>query len=73
MQSITKKRLSTVKNLPSLYPDANFTESSIRWLIFNANDNGFSSCVIRLGKKILIDLDKFEDYLDNQAAQEAGL
>jgi hypothetical protein len=63
-----QKRLSTVKNLSSLYPDAGFTESTIRWLIFNKNENGFSSCICRMGRKILIDLDAFESWLDSEAA-----
>lgn len=65
----SNRRLSTVKNVPAKYPDANFTQSSIRWLIFNAKDNGFSSCIVRIGRKVLIDLDSFEDWLDEQAAQ----
>ena len=67
------KRLSTVRNLPALYPDAGFTQNSIRWLIFNADENGFSHCVVRLGRKVLIDLARFEEWLDNQAAEGAGL
>ena len=63
------KRLTTVKNLPSHYPDANFTTSAVRWLIFNARENGFSSCIVRIGRKVLIDLDAFEQWLDEQAAQ----
>lgn len=61
------RRLSTVKNLPYKYPDANFTESSIRWLIFNAKENGFSACIVRMGRKVLIDLDAFQQWLDEQA------
>lgn len=61
------KRLATVKNLPPLYPEAGFTESSIRWLIFNEKENGFSNCVRRIGKKVLIDLDAFETWIDQQA------
>jgi len=69
----TEKRLSTVKNLPSLYPDAGFTESSIRWCLFNAKENGFSHCVVRMGRKVLIDLSKFEEWLDSQAAEGVEL
>ena len=58
------KRVCSVKNFPSMYPGAEFTESSIRWLIANKKTNGFSSCIVRVGKKILIDLDKFEGWLD---------
>jgi len=64
-----KKRYTTVKNLPSLYSDAGFTPSSIRWLIFNASENGFSHCIRRAGRKVLIDLDAFEEWLDNEAMQ----
>lgn len=63
------KRLTTVKNLPHKYPDANITESSVRWLLFNSKENGFASCVVRLGRKVLIDLDEFENWLNEQAAQ----
>ncbi|MFL0797504.1 MAG: hypothetical protein K6L73_08435 [Cellvibrionaceae bacterium] len=63
------KRYSSVKNLPSHYPDSNLTENSIRWLIFNREQNGFASCIRRAGRKVLIDLDAFEEWLDNQAIQ----
>lgn len=65
----TNRRLTTVKNLPTAYPDANFTSSSIRWLIYNAKENGFSSCIVRVGRKVLIDLDDFEAWLDEQAVK----
>lgn len=58
-----EKRLATVKQIPDLYNG--FTESSIRWLIFNEKYNGFSICVRRLGKKVLIDLDAFEKWIDS--------
>lgn len=59
------KRLSTVKNIPNLYPGL-FSESSIRWLLFNRRKNGFSSCVRKMGFRLLIDLDEFEKWIDNQ-------
>lgn len=65
------KRLSTVKRIPELYPGA-FTESSIRWLIFNEKQNGFSRCIRRLGKKVLIDLDSFEAWIDVQGKDEVN-
>ena len=61
------RRLSTVKKLPLLYPDASFTESSVRWLIFNSRENGFDSCIRRIGRKVLIDVEAFEEWLDNKA------
>ncbi|MBB3169967.1 hypothetical protein FHS30_003180 [Simiduia aestuariiviva] len=67
------KRLCTVQRLPNLYPESGITSASIRWLIFNSAENGFSVCVKRMGRKILIDLDEFEAWLDCQAAQESGI
>lgn len=58
-------RLATPKQIPELYPGA-FTLSSIRWLVFNEKKNGFSKCVRRLGKKVLINLDDFEQWIDEQ-------
>jgi hypothetical protein len=59
------KRLSTVKKLPEYYHGA-FTESSIRWLIFNEKTNGFSRCIRRIGRKVLVDLDSFEQWIEKQ-------
>lgn len=66
---MNNRKLSTVRNLPSQYPDAGFTESSIRWLIFNSSENGFNHCIRRAGRKVLIDLDAFEEWMDNEALQ----
>ena len=65
MEAVPAKRLATVKNIPAIYPGV-FTESSIRWLIFNEKENGFSRCVKRVGRKVLIDIDEFEAWIANQ-------
>jgi hypothetical protein len=62
------KRLATVSQMPKLYNDA-FSISSIRWLIFNEKQNGFSRCIRRIGKKILIDLNSFESWLDENGSE----
>lgn len=66
--TITSKRLTTVKQTAELYPA--FSVPSLRWLIFNEKNNGFSACLRRLGRKILIDLDQFEAWVD---AQQGGV
>ena len=45
----------TVKQMTMRYPA--FTESSIRWLIFHEDKNGFYKCVYRVPgqRKIMID------------------
>jgi len=47
-----------------------FTEGSLRWMIFNAASNGLneSGAIIRLGRKVLIDEDKFRGYLVNNSS-----
>lgn len=61
------RRIASVKNTPPKYPDSGLTESSIRWLIFNAKENGFERCIVRIGRRVFIDLDRFEDFMDQQA------
>jgi hypothetical protein len=63
------KRLATPKRIPEIYPGV-FSESSIRWLIFNEKSNGFSGCVRRIGRKVLIDLTAFEDWIDKQGVTQ---
>ena len=31
------------------------SEGGLRWLIFNAKENGFAKCVVRIGRRVLID------------------
>ena len=46
------------------------SESGIRFLIFNAETNGFNKVIKRIGKKILIDYNAFEVWL--QSINETG-
>jgi hypothetical protein len=62
----TNKRLATVRQMPELYNDV-FTAAAFRNLLFFKKQNGIDRCVIKIGKKVLIDLDIFEMWLDDQA------
>jgi len=64
------KRIFTVKQVSQLYPA--FTTSGLRWLIFNEDSNNFSQCIRRIGRKVLIDLDSFEAWID-QHKQSRGV
>lgn len=66
----TKMRLSTVKEMPKLYPV--FTQDSIRWLIYNEKTNDFSKVLRRIGGKILIDLDDFESWITEHRGDKAS-
>ena len=35
------------------------SQHGLRWLIFNAQDNGFGKCVVRIGRRVLIDESAF--------------
>lgn len=56
------KRYARVKDMPSLYPA--FTEKSIRNLIYASKTNGFDCCLRRIGRRIIIDLDVFEHWIE---------
>lgn len=69
-------RLSTVKNLPACFPLIDLTVGAIQGHIFKANDrfdskgrkikgNGLGGlgAVIRRGRKVLINVDKYEEWL----------
>lgn len=55
------KRYMTVRQTALEYPA--LTESSLRWLRFNGSQNGFDACVIKLGRRILLDAEEFERWL----------
>tara|TARA_B100001750_G_C15433593_1_gene559636 strand:- start:578 stop:772 length:195 start_codon:yes stop_codon:yes gene_type:complete len=64
---MTKERtLLTVRQFSQKHPA--FPEGGLRFLIFNAEKNGFSACIRRMGRKVLIDEEAFFDWIDGQAA-----
>jgi hypothetical protein len=34
-----------------------------RWLIFNAEENGLERAIVRVGRRVLIDVDAFNEWL----------
>lgn len=40
------------------------TEAGLRWLIFNSKDNGFGKCIMRIGRRVLIDENAFFKWAD---------
>jgi len=56
--------LVTVKQLSELSPA--FTESSLRSLIFNSRTNGLEAAIVRIGRRVLIDLEEFNQWLGQQ-------
>lgn len=54
----------TVSALAQKYPA--FSEQSLRWLLFNREANGFNRCVVRIGRRVLIDETEFVAWLKSQ-------
>lgn len=63
----------TVREMSMRYPA--FQEGSFRWLIFNADTNGFAKCVIRPQgiRKVLIDELEFLKWLKANPNQDSKI
>lgn len=60
------KRVLTFKQTTQSYPA--FSEGALRWLRFNGDVNGFNRCVLAVGRKLLIDAEAFERWLETHRA-----
>lgn len=63
MELLTVKQFAQEKKFIS--------ESGLRYLIFNADTNGFNKVIKKIGRKVLIDFNAFEDWL-NTINQQGG-
>ena len=54
----------TVRQFSEKHPA--FPEGGLRYNIFHAEENGFSECIRRIGRKILIDEQEFFLWIDRQ-------
>jgi hypothetical protein len=43
-----------------------FSEGSLRWLIFNCEKNGLDKVLVRVGRKVFIDTQRFNAWLEWQ-------
>ncbi len=68
------QRWATIKQIAAMQRYSWLTESAIRHLVHEASDrtgskgavipgNGLASAVIRIGRKVLIDLDLFDEWI----------
>jgi hypothetical protein len=50
-----------------------FTNGQIRWLIFNSASNGLNDAgaIVRMPRRVFIDIDRFFDWLDRQQENAA--
>ena len=64
VQQTLPPRFYTVKQFSARNPA--FSEGSLRWLLFNARENKLEAAVVRVGRRVLIDEDRFFAWLDGQ-------
>lgn len=43
-----------------------FTPGGMRWLLFHRQNNGLESAVVRVGRKVFIDVERFFAWVDTQ-------
>lgn len=60
--------LLTVKQFSKKHPA--FPEGGLRYFIFHADKNGFSKCICRVGRKVLIDEAEFFRWIEEQRQLE---
>jgi hypothetical protein len=60
----------TFRQAAERYPA--FSESALRWLRFNGSENGFDGCVIKLGRRVLLDAAAFERWLETHRDGQAA-
>jgi hypothetical protein len=63
---MTSRKLKTVKQFSIDNPA--FSEASIRWQVFNEGSNGLkeSGAIVRMGRRVLVDEDRWFQWLDSQ-------
>lgn len=59
----TSRQYLTFREAAGIYP---FTESSLRYLRYHGETNGFNSCIRKVGRRVLLDVAEFESWLDTQ-------
>ncbi len=65
-----KKRILSVS---ATADETGFSEAQLRWFLFNRLDNGLvqAGAVVRIGRRVMIDMEGFDGWLDGQKEQAA--
>lgn len=64
-----KRNLQTVAAFADAGP---FTQNQLRWWIFTASQNGLaqSGAIVRVGRRVYLDVDQFDSWVDAQNKQQ---
>lgn len=55
-----------LKTVAQFAADTPFSESQVRWWIFNANTNGLAPAVVRIGRRVYLDTIAFDKWIESQ-------
>ncbi len=58
----SSKSLRTVSQITRELPA--FTEASLRRLVFNSEHNGLARAIVRIGRRVYIDRELFEEWVE---------
>ncbi|MBW8373620.1 DNA-binding protein [Stenotrophomonas sp.] len=61
----------SLKSVSSFSESSVFSQGQLRWWIFEASRNGMADhgVVVRVGRRVYIDIDAFERWIDSQQSQ----
>lgn len=62
--TVAARRLVTVDQFCADNPA--FSKGSMRWLLFQRDSNGLHRAIVKVGRRVLIDVDKFFQWIDDQ-------
>lgn len=62
--AIQQRTLVTVQQFCHQFPA--FTLGGLRWLLFHRQENDLQRAVLKIGRRVLIDVDEFFAWLDEQ-------
>lgn len=63
-----KRHILTVQQFCQQHPA--FSEGGMRWFLFHRKSNGLDKAVVKCGRRVLIDEDRFFQWLDEQNDRE---
>ena len=63
MTETQQLKWATVRQTAEQYKS--FSEGSLRYWIFNSRKNGLEKCLRRIGSKLLINLEEFDQWIDD--------
>lgn len=66
---VTPKRFADFNNTLKLYNHVFASENSLRHYVFYSSQNGLCKAISRLGKKLIFDLDKLDQWLADGGAK----